>query len=43
MAYAIGIDLGGTKLLSALIDKASGKVLTFVKKKTKKALQVALG
>lgn len=36
MSYSIGIDLGGTKLLSAIIDKSSGEVLTSVKKKTKK-------
>lgn len=34
--YAIGIDLGGTKILTALIDKNDGKVVHFVKKKTKK-------
>lgn len=33
---AIGIDLGGTKVLTALVDKTSGEVLHFVKKKTKK-------
>lgn len=34
--YAIGIDLGGTKILIALIEKENGNVLDFVKKKTKK-------
>lgn len=34
--YAIGIDLGGTKILTALIDKETGKVVHFIKKKTKK-------
>ena len=34
--YSIGIDLGGTKILIALIEKESGKVVDFVKKKTKK-------
>lgn len=34
--YSIGIDLGGTKILIALIERDSGKVLEFVKKKTKK-------
>ncbi len=34
--YSIGIDLGGTKILIALIDRESGKVLEYVKKKTKK-------
>ncbi len=34
--YSIGIDLGGTKILTALVDKNSGEVLNFVKKKTKK-------
>lgn len=34
--YAIGIDLGGTKILIALVEKENGKVLDFVKKKTKK-------
>lgn len=33
---AIGIDLGGTKVLTALVDKTTGEVLHFVKKKTKK-------
>lgn len=33
---AIGIDLGGTKVLSALVDKTTGQVLYSVKKKTKK-------
>lgn len=36
MKYAIGIDLGGTKVLSALIDKETGEVMMSVKKKTKK-------
>ena len=34
--YSIGIDLGGTKILIGLVDKASGEVLYHVKKKTKK-------
>ena len=34
--YAIGIDLGGTKILIALVEKENGNVLDFVKKKTKK-------
>lgn len=34
--YSVGIDLGGTKILIALIEKESGKVVHFVKKKTKK-------
>lgn len=34
--YSIGIDLGGTKILIALVDKENGKVIDFVKKKTKK-------
>lgn len=34
--YAIGIDLGGTKILTALIDKETGAVVSYVKKKTKK-------
>ena len=34
--YSIGIDLGGTKILTALIDKENGEVLAFEKKKTKK-------
>ena len=34
--YSIGIDLGGTKILIALVEKSSGKVLEHVKKKTKK-------
>lgn len=34
--YSIGIDLGGTKILTVLINKTTGEVLSFVKKKTKK-------
>lgn len=34
--YSIGIDLGGTKILIALIERENGKVLNCVKKKTKK-------
>lgn len=34
--YAIGIDLGGTKILTAIINKETGEVLQYVKKKTKK-------
>lgn len=36
MKYAIGIDLGGTKILTALINKETGEVVHWVKKKTKK-------
>ena len=34
--YSIGIDLGGTKILIALVDKNTGEVLEHIKKKTKK-------
>lgn len=34
--YSVGIDLGGTKILTALVDKTTGEVLGTVKKKTKK-------
>ena len=34
--YSIGIDLGGTKILIALVDRNTGEVLEHVKKKTKK-------
>lgn len=34
--YAIGIDLGGTKVLIALVNRENGEVLGSVKKKTKK-------
>lgn len=34
--YAVGIDLGGTKILIGLINKDTGEVLYHVKKKTKK-------
>lgn len=34
--YSIGIDLGGTKILIALINKQNGEVLYHIKKKTKK-------
>lgn len=33
---SIGIDLGGTKILIALVDRETGEVLHHVKKKTKK-------
>ena len=36
MAYAVGVDIGGTKILSALINTETGKVVSSVKKKTKK-------
>ncbi len=34
--YSIGIDLGGTKVLTGIINKYTGEVITYVKKKTKK-------
>ena len=34
--YSIGIDLGGTKILIALINRETGEVLHHVKKKTRK-------
>lgn len=34
--YSIGIDLGGTKILIALVNKKTGEILAHVKKKTKK-------
>ena len=34
--YSIGIDLGGTKILIALIKRETGEVLNHIKKKTKK-------
>lgn len=34
--YSVGIDLGGTKILTALVNKETGEVLATVKKKTKK-------
>ena len=34
--FAIGIDLGGTKILFGLVDRQSGEVVCTVKKKTKK-------
>ena len=34
--YSIGIDLGGTKILTAVVDKSKGEVISFIKKKTKK-------
>lgn len=34
--YSIGIDLGGTKILIALIERESGRVIDCIKKKTKK-------
>lgn len=34
--YSVGIDLGGTKILIALVNKETGDVIHHVKKKTKK-------
>lgn len=34
--YSVGIDLGGTKILTALVDRTTGEVSGTVKKKTKK-------
>ena len=34
--YSIGIDLGGTKILAGVVEKASGKVVFEVENKTKK-------
>ncbi len=34
--YAIGIDLGGTKILTGLVNKKNGEIISSVKKKTKK-------
>ena len=34
--YSIGIDLGGTKILTAIVDKINGEIITYAKKKTKK-------
>lgn len=34
--YSIGIDLGGTKILIALVERESGNVINCIKKKTKK-------
>ena len=34
--YSVGIDLGGTKILIALVNRETGEVSAYVKKKTKK-------
>ena len=34
--YSIGIDLGGTKILTGIVDKQNGEIVAFEKKKTKK-------
>ena len=34
--YAIGIDLGGTKILTGLVNKGNGEVLYSIKQKTGK-------
>ena len=34
--YSIGIDLGGTKILTAIVDRTNGEIISSVKKKTKK-------
>ena len=34
--YSIGIDLGGTKILAAIVDIKTGEVIDEVKNKTKK-------
>ena len=33
-AYALGIDLGGTKTLAAVVDIKSGEIVTSVRKRT---------
>jgi glucokinase len=35
MPYALGIDLGGTKILAGVIDLRSGKVMSLAKKRTR--------
>jgi glucokinase len=35
--YAIGVDLGGTKVLTGLVNTETGEILAVVKKKTQKA------
>jgi len=34
MPYALGIDLGGTKILAGVINLNDGKVLSLAKKRT---------
>ena len=34
--YSVGVDLGGTKILIALVDRNTGEVIGHIKKKTKK-------
>ena len=34
--FSIGIDLGGTKILTAVVNKETGEIISFIKKKTKK-------
>lgn len=34
--YSIGVDLGGTKVLTGIVDKTTGIVVSYIKKKTKK-------
>ena len=34
--YSIGVDLGGTKVLTGIVDKTTGNVISYIKKKTKK-------
>ncbi len=34
--YSIGIDLGGTKILTGLVNRETGKITEHIKKKTKK-------
>lgn len=34
--YSVGVDLGGTKILIALVDRNTGEVICHIKKKTKK-------
>ncbi len=36
LEYSIGIDLGGTKVLTALVNTKNGDVVSYIKKKTKK-------
>ncbi len=34
--YSVGVDLGGTKILLAIVNRLTGEVVRYVKKKTKK-------
>ena len=41
--FSIGIDLGGTKILAAIVNEKTGEIIAEVKNKTKKEPPVGAG